>query len=154
MGTGQVATLGAVALGLGLALGLVLTGTGPGASGIVGGEYWILVLVAASMTLGWLAARLGSRGAALLLSPLAVAVMIAVVLGVKYMRLPAAPLVGDGFQILFAIYAGCGVLGALLGRFRGMRAKTPAAAARTGLLLSLAIVVASVVPYALAALSD
>jgi len=147
-------TLVAVTLVAGLALGLIFTGNGPGASGIVRGEYWILVLVAASIFLGWLAAQLGFGAAALLVSPVAVVLMIAVVLGVKYVRLPAAPIVADGFRILVAIYASCGVLGALLGGAPWMRAKTPASAARTALLRSLAIVIASVVPYALAAVSD
>jgi len=141
----------AVTLGLGLALGVVLTGTGPGASGLIGGGYWILFLVAASVTLGWFGAQLGFGRVALLMAPLAVVLMLGVVLGVKYLRLPAAPLVGDGFRVLVAIYAACGLLGAALGRVRSMGAGSPGEAMRTAARLSAAILAVSVALYALAA---
>jgi hypothetical protein len=150
---GDAAKVLAVALGLGFALGIVLTGTGPGASGFIRGEYWILVIVAASVTLGWFAAQLGFGGAAVLVSAIGVVLMLAVVLGVKYLRLPEAPLVGDGFPVLMAIYAACGTLGALLGQAKSMRAATRAAAARTALCLSAAVLTASIALYALASVS-
>jgi hypothetical protein len=150
---GDVAKLLAVALGLGLALGIVLTGTGPGASGFIRGEYWILVLVAASVTLGWFAPQLRFSRAAPLVAPVAVVLMLSAVVGVKYLRLPAAPLVGDGFPVAAAIYVACGVVGAFLGLARSMRAATPAAAVRGAIQLSAAIFAVSLALHALASVS-
>jgi hypothetical protein len=79
--------------------------------------------------------------------------MLGVVLGVKYLRLPAAPLVADGFPVLVTIYAACGLLGAVLGRDRSMRAGTSGEAVRTAARLSAAILAASLALYALAAVS-
>ena len=141
----------AMALVLGLALGLLLTGTGPGASGIVGGQYWILVIVAASVYLGWFVAQLSSATVGVLAAPILVLIMLAVLFGVKFVRVPWAPLVGDGFGILLAIYAASGTSGALLGRISRLRARTPSAAAQTGLWLATAVVMGSAATYALAA---
>jgi hypothetical protein len=147
----RAATFGfALALVLGLALGGLLTGTGPGASGIVGGEYWILVIIAASVYLGWHVAQLISAPISLIAAPVLVVVMIGVILGVKYARVPWAPLMGDGFPIVVAIDAAAGVLGALAGRTPWLRARTAAGAARTGLWLAAVIVAVSLTTYALA----
>lgn len=142
------------ALGLavvfGLALGLLLTGTGPGASGIIGGQYWAVVLIAASVYLGWQVAQFSNALVSLVAAPVLVVLMIAVLLGVKFVRVPWAPLVGDGFEIVVAIYAAAGMLGALVGRAPSLRARTAATAARTGLVLAATAVAVIVATYALA----
>jgi hypothetical protein len=146
----RAATFGfALALILGLALGGLLTGTGPGASGVVGSEYWILVITAASVYLGWQVAQLTSAPISLIAATVLVVVMIGVILGVKYARVPWAPLMGDGFAILVAVYAAAGVLGALAGRTPWLRVRTVAGAARTGLWLAPVIVAVSLATYAL-----
>jgi hypothetical protein len=146
----RAATFGfALALVLGLGLGGLLTGTGPGASGIVGGEYWVLVIIAASVYLGWQVAQLMFAPISLIAAPVLVVVMIGVILGVKYARLPWAPLVSDGFPILVAIYAAAGVLGALAGGTPWLSARTAAGAARTGLWLAAVILAVSLATYAL-----
>lgn len=136
---------------LGLALGALLTGTGPGASGIGGGEFWTLVLIFASAFLGWQAAQVSPVPASLGLAPAMVVVMVAALLAVKFNRLPSAPLVGDGFQILVGIYAAVGLLGALIGRIPSLRARTATGAVRAGLWLSAAALVVSLAAYGWAA---
>jgi hypothetical protein len=73
-----------------------------------------------------------------------------VLLGVKLVRVPWAPLVGDAFEVVVAIYAAAGLLGAAVGRAPSLRARTAAAAARTGLVLAAAAVAVMVATYALA----
>jgi hypothetical protein len=143
----------AMALALGLWLGLLLTGTGPGASGLVGGEYWILVITYASVYLGWQLAQLDTTPLSLVAAPLFVVLMIAVMLGVKFIHLPWAALVSDSFPILILIAAAAGALGALIGRAPSLRARTPAAAARTGLCLAAAAFAVSVATYGLASVT-
>ncbi|HKY50100.1 MAG TPA: hypothetical protein VJP45_02475 [Candidatus Limnocylindria bacterium] len=143
----------ALALVMGLALGLLLTGTGPGASGIVGGEYWILVLVFASVYLGWQVAQLSRSPISLIAAPALVIVMVAALLSVKFARIPWAPLVGDGFEILVAIYAAAGAVGWVVGRVSSPRTTTPAASARIGLLLATVAVALSLATYAFASVS-
>jgi hypothetical protein len=139
-----------VSLVLGLSLGLLLTGTGPGASGIVGGEFWILVLVFASVFLGWLVTYLIPAALGVPSAPLFVLVMVAALLAVKFVRIPWAPLVADGFGILVAIYAAAGLFGGLVARTSGLRATTRAAAARVGLWLATLAVSLTVATYGLA----
>jgi hypothetical protein len=140
----------ALALALGLWLGLLLTGTGPGASGIVGGEYWILVITFASVYLGWQLAQLDMALPSVVAAPVFVVLMILVLLGVKFMHLPWAPLVSDSFPILIAIDAAAGTLGAVIGGAPSLRAHTPAAARRTGLCLAATAFAVSVATYGLA----
>jgi hypothetical protein len=137
-----------LAVVFGLALGLLLTGTGPGASGIVGGQYWILVIVAASVYMGWQVAQLSAAPLSLVAAPVLGALMVALLLGVKFVRMPSAPLVGDGFEVLVLIYAAAALLGALLGHVSWLRAHTPAEAARTGLWLAAATVTVTGATYA------
>ena len=134
---------------LGLTLGALLTG--PGASGIVGGEFWVFVLIFASAFLGWQAAQVSSVPASLALAPAMVVVMVAALLAVKFTRLPTAPLVGEGFQILVVIYAAVGLLGAVIGRIPSLRARTATGAVRAGLWLSAAALVVSLAVYGWAA---
>lgn len=82
-----------LAVVFGLVLGLLLTGTGPGASGIVGGQYWAIVLIAASVYLGWQVAQLSNAVIGLVAAPVLVVLMIAVLLVVKFVRVPWAPAV-------------------------------------------------------------
>jgi hypothetical protein len=143
----------ALSVVVGLALGALLTGTGPGASGIVGGEYWIAVIVASSVYLGWHVAQLMPAPTSLIAGPALVVVMIGVLLGIKYTRLPDAPLVGDGFPIVVLIYAAGGALGALAGQTPRLRARSAAGAARTGMWLAAITVAVSVAMYTLASVS-
>jgi len=138
-----------VVLGLGVALGLVLTCP----AGIFGGLYWFFVIAAAGACVGWLLAQLYSAPFSLVAAPVLVVFMIAVMLGVKVVRMPLAPLVGDGFEIGLAISAAAGALGALLGLAPWLRASTPAVAARIGLWPAAAAVAVSAAPYAFAAVS-
>src|SRR5688500_20260837 len=101
----------AVALALGLWLGLLLTGTGPGASGIVGGQYWILVMTFASVYLGWQLAQLDTTPLSVVVAPLLVVLMISVVLGVTSIRVPWAPRVSESFPILIDSGRGAGSAG-------------------------------------------
>ena len=139
-----------LAVVFGLVLGLLLTGTGPGASGIVGGQYWAVVLIAASVYLGWQVAQFTNAPISLVATPVLVVLMIAVLLAVKFVRVPWAPLVGDAFEIVVAMYAAAGLLGAAVGRAPSLRARTAAAAARTGLVLAATAVAVIVTTYALA----
>jgi hypothetical protein len=115
-------------LGLGVALGLVLTS--PWATG--GGQYWAVVLVAACLYVGWLLAQLSPAPVSLIAAPVLAVLMIAVILGVKAVRWPSAPLVGDGFEIVVALYGAAGLVGALIGsvarrkRWRSSVARTEA----------------------------
>src|SRR3989442_10393034 len=78
-----VVALALAAVATGLALSLILIGNGPGASGLVGGHYWIVVFVCASVVVGWLAAQLIRTPLIALLSPAAVLVVIGIVMFVK-----------------------------------------------------------------------
>ena len=118
----------AVAVGLGLALGLVLTSS----AGIGGGQYWIIVVIWACLFVGWLAAQLTPVGS-LVTGPALVLVMTAVLFAVKLVRLPDAPLTGDGVELLVAIYAAFGALGALIGRRGSARRPLPSLASAYGL---------------------
>jgi hypothetical protein len=135
-------------LSLGVALGLVLTG--PWAIG--GGQYWTVVLIAACVYVGWLLAQLSSASVSLVSAPVLAVFMVAVILGVKLVRWPSAPIVGDGFAIVVALYGAAGAVGALLGLVPWLRSRMPAGAARTALGLSAAMLILSAAPYALAAL--
>jgi hypothetical protein len=139
-----------LAVVFGLVLGLLLTGPGPGASGIIGGQYWAIVLIAASVYLGWQVAQFSNSLVSLVAAPVLVVLMIAVLFAVKFVRVPWAPLVGDAFEIVVAIYAAAGLLGAAIGRAPSLRARTAAAAARTGLVLAATAVAFIVVTYGLA----
>lgn len=136
-----------VAVGLGGALGVVVTSAGVRTSGVPG-LYGFAVLVAACVYVGWFVAQFVSAPVSVVASPSAVLVMIAVLLGVKVLRLPSAPLVGDGFEIFVVMYAGAGAVGALLGRARSLRLPE-LAAARTGLWLTAAALVISATTFAL-----
>jgi hypothetical protein len=142
-----------LSLGLGVALALLLVGDRAGASGIVGGEYWILVLIAASVIVGWFAAQLMTPP----LLPWAVAAGVSLVVGVivavKWLRYPTAPLVGDGFPILAASYVIAGLVAATLGRLRMFRAPSPRGALRAGALLGVLVIALCVFPYVLAMVS-
>jgi hypothetical protein len=105
------------------------------------------VIIFTSVYLGWQVAQLSDSFISVVVAPALVVVMIAVLLGVKFVRLPWAPLAGDGFGILVAIYAAAGALGAFVGQAPSLRARTPAAAARTGLCLVAAAFAATVVTY-------
>lgn len=130
-----------VAAGLGVALCLILTSAGLRVSGAVGGPYSIALLITACVYVGWLASQLSSAPGSLLGGPLLVLCMLAALLGIKILRWPSAPLVGDAFEIFVAIYAAVGLFGAFLGLAPWLR--VPASAAeRTGLgLTAVALVV-------------
>lgn len=135
----RAATALVVAMGLGVALSVILTSGGlraPGVPGLLG----VAVLIAACVYLGWLVAQLASAPVSLAAAPIVVVGMIGVLLGVKLIRLPFAPLVGDDFEIFVMVYAGAGAIGALLGRVPPLRMPA-AAAARTGLLFTAAALV-------------
>jgi hypothetical protein len=106
--------LAAMTLAVGLTLSVLLLGASERYGGIVPGEWWIALVGASSGVLGgwsamtirtWLA--LPGGGAAAVLS-------IATVLAIKAVRWPEAPVVGDGFVPLVAMYGYAGVLGAAL----------------------------------------
>ena len=122
----RAATALGVAVGLGLALGLLLTGAGYASSGF-GDKLAILLIVATCVYIGWLVAQLASAAVSILVAPLLVVIMLTLLFAVKFVRLPSAPLVGDGFEILGAIYLLPGALGALLGRVRWLRMSERAA---------------------------
>jgi hypothetical protein len=109
----------AVAVGLGLALGLLLT-AGYGSSGF-GELLAILVIVAACVYIGWFVSQPASAALSVFVAPILVVIMLTLLLAVKFVRLPSAPLVGDGFEIVGVIYALPGALGALLGRVPRLR---------------------------------
>jgi hypothetical protein len=136
-----------VAVGLGVALSVILTISGLRAS-VVPGVLSFAALIAACVYLGWLVAQLSSAPVGLAAAPVAVVGMIAVLLGVKLIRMPLAPLVGDGFEIFVLIYAGAGAFGALLGQAPLLRSRA-AAAAPVGLLLTGAALVLSATTIAL-----
>lgn len=137
-----------VAVGLGVALGALFTGPWLGASGL-GGLFGILVLVAAGLFVGWLMAQLYSGPLSLVAAPTLILILVGVLFGVKLVRLPSAPLVGDGFEILVAIYAAVGTLGAVIGWMPWLRAPAPGAA-RTGLWLTATALAMSAATYAMA----
>lgn len=116
----RAATAPAVAVGLGLALGLLPKGAGSGSSGF-GDQLAILVIIAAGVYIGWLAAQLAPATLSVVVATILVVIMLTVLFAVKFVRLPSAPLVGDGFEILGAIYVASGALGALLGRVPWLR---------------------------------
>ena len=144
--------LALAAVATGLALSLILIGNGPGASGLVGGHYWIVVFVCASVVVGWLAAQLIRTPLIALLSPAAVLVVIGIVMFVKLLRFPNAPLVGDGFAFLVAWYVLCGFTATALGQTPRFRAISPTRAIRAGLLLIALVALLSVLPYGLGAI--
>lgn len=136
-----------VAVGLGVALGVILTSSGLRAS-VVPGVVGFAALIAACVYIGWLVAQFTSAAVGFAAAPVVVVGMIGVLLGVKLIRLPFAPLVGDGFEIFVLIYAGAGAFGAVLGQVPLLQ--TPAgAAARMGLLLTGAALVISATTLAL-----
>jgi hypothetical protein len=130
-----------VAAGLGVALSVILTIAGLRASGIPG-LLGVAVLVAASVYIGWLVAQLTSAPVSLAAAPIIVMGMVGVLLGVKLLLLPLAPLVGDAFEIFVTIYAATGAFGALLGQVPWLRIRA-GVAARTGLWLAGAALVLS-----------
>jgi hypothetical protein len=117
IGTGDILKLVPVTMVIGLPFGLVLTSPW----GIAGGQYWTVVLIASCVCVGWSLAQLSRTPLSLVAAPVLAVLMVAVILGVKLIRWPSAPLVGDGFEIVVAIYAGAGALGALLGLMRPVR---------------------------------
>jgi hypothetical protein len=132
-----------VAVGLGVALSVILTSMGLRASqapALLG----VAVLIAACVYIGWLVAQLTSTPMSLVAAPIVVTGMIGVLLGVKLLLLPLAPLVGDGIplEIFLTIYAATGASGALLGQVPWLRIRAPVAA-RTGLWLTGAALVLS-----------
>jgi hypothetical protein len=137
----RAASVLVVAVGLGVALSVILTSIGLRASGVPG-VLGFAVLIAACVHIGWLVAQLASTPVSLLGAPIVVVGMIGVLLGVKLLLLPLAPLVGDGFEIFVMIYAAVGAFGALLGQVPWLRIRA-AVAARTGLWLTAAALVLS-----------
>ena len=135
-----------VAVGLGLALGLVLGGAGSGASRL-GDQLAILAIIAASVYIGWLVAQLASAAVSIVFGPILVVIMLTVLFAVKFVRLPSAPLVGDGFEILGVIYVLPGALAALLGRLPWLRV-TETAAVRNGRWVTGAALAIGVAWYA------
>lgn len=124
-----------VAAGLGVALCLILTSAGLRVSGAVGGPYSIALLVTACVYVGWLVSQLSTAPASLVGAPLLVLCMIAALMGVKILRWPSAPLVGDAFEIFVAIYAAVGLFGAFVGLVPSLRAPVRVAE-RTGIWLT------------------
>jgi hypothetical protein len=116
----RLATAPAVAVGLGLALGLLLTSAGSGSSGF-GDQLAILVIIAAGVYIGWLVAQLASAALSVVVAPILVVIMLTVLFGVKFVRLPSAPLTGDGLELLGVMYVLPGALAALLGRLPWLR---------------------------------
>jgi hypothetical protein len=133
-----------VAAGLGVALSLILTSAGLRVSGAVGGLYGIAVLITACVYVGWLVSQLSAAPASLVAAPLLALFMIAALFGAKFLRLPSAPLVGDGFQIFVAIYAAAGALGAFLGLVPSLRAPVRAAERMGFWLTTVALAVGAV----------
>ena len=136
-----------LAAGLGVALGVILTSTGLRAAAVPG-LLGFAVLIAACVYIGWVVAQLTSAPVGLVAAPVVVIGMIGVLLGVKLIRLPFAPLVGDAFEIFVLIYAGAGAFGAVLGQAPLLRSPA-AAAARMGLLVTGAALVLSATTLAL-----
>jgi hypothetical protein len=116
----RAATALGVAVGLGLALGLLPTGGGYGSS-VFGGQLAILVIVVACVYIGWLVSQLAPAALSFFVAPILAVIMLTLLFAVKFVRLPSAPLVGDGFEILGAIYVVPAALGALLGRVPWLR---------------------------------
>ena len=141
----RAATALGVAVGLGLALGLLLT-AGNGSSRF-GELLAILLIVAASIYIGWLVSQLASAALSVLVAPVLVVIMLTLLFAVKFVRLPSAPLVGDGFEILGAIYVLPGALGALLGRVSRLR-MSEGAAIRNGRWVTGAALAIGVAWYA------
>lgn len=117
----RVLAVGTLAIVLGLVLSVVLLGTTERYGGRLGGEWWIPLFAATSITLGWVAGRAVSGALALVAAiaspPLAIATLIAV----KVLRWPAAPAVGDGFELIVGLAASVGLFGAILARARWAR---------------------------------
>jgi len=138
----RAASVLVVAVGLGLALGLLLTGASSGSSRL-GDQLAILVIIAASMYIGWLVAQLASVPVSIVLGPLLVVIMLTVLFAVKFVRLPSAPLVGNGVETLGVIYVLPGALAALLGRVPWLRVTETAAVLNgrwvTGAALAIAV---------------
>ena len=130
----RAASVLVVAVGLGVALSVILTSMGLRASQVPA-LLGLAVLIAACIYIGWLVAQLTSAPVSLVSAPIVVMGMIGVLLGVKLLLLPLAPLVGDGFEIFVIMYAGTGAFGALLGQVPWLRIRA-AVAARTGLWLT------------------
>lgn len=105
-------------------LATLFVGAGP-LYGIVGGELWLPLFFGACVSLGWLATRLIRLPAGLLIGPMAALLTIAVSLLVKWLVWPTAPLVGDGFDALVAMYGSAGFVGALTGAVRGPKGAPP-----------------------------
>ena len=136
----RAASVLVVAVGLGVALSVILTSMGRASQ--VPALLGFAVLIAACVYIGWLVAQLTSAPASLVAAPIIVVGMIGVLLGVKLLLLPLAPLVGDAFELFVIIYAGIGAFGALLGQVPWLRIRA-AVAARTGLWLAGAALVLS-----------
>lgn len=137
----RAASVLVVAVGLGVALSVILTSIGLRASGVPA-LLGVALLIAACVYIGWLSAQLTSASVSLVAAPIVVIGMIGVLLGVKLLLLPLAPLVGDAFEIFVIIYAASGAFGALLGQVPLLRIRA-AVAARTGLWLTGAALVVS-----------
>lgn len=83
--------------------------------------------LAASVYIGWLVAQFASAAVSIIFGPILIVIMLTVLFAVKFVRLPSAPLVGDGFEILGVIYVLPGAFGALLGRVPRLRVPETAA---------------------------
>lgn len=107
----------AASIGLGLALGSLFT------SGLDLREYGIVVVLVACLFLGSRMASVASVFLGLIAAPILVLLMLGSLFAVKLLRLPEAPLTGDGFEIFLVIYAAAGMLGSIFGRIATARVR-------------------------------
>jgi hypothetical protein len=105
---------------------------------------WILALLIA----GWGTTQLvrGTRG--VLLAPVAALIVVGVAIVAKQLRHPAAPITGDGFEILIWVYALIGLVGGALARLGPPFATDRVVSVSTTLLVVAAAIGA--VPYLMA----
>jgi hypothetical protein len=99
---------------------------------------------------GWFAGRSVGMPLGVGVAALSALVVVAVAIAAKQARYPAAPLTGDGFEILLAVYVGVGSAAGLLG------ARAPVGSTRVALgvacLLIAAAAIIAAVPYLLPAI--
>jgi hypothetical protein len=107
---------------------------------------WALALA----TTGWATAQLLRPPLGFVAAPAAAVIAIGVALLAKQLRYPEAPLTGDAFEILIWVYAGIGLLGAILGLHPALRARSSRHAATVGALLLILSGVVAAVPQVLA----
>lgn len=106
----RAAGLVAPAIGLGLALGVLST------MGLDLGPYGIVMMFAACLFLGLCTRELPSLPLSLVVAPVLVLLMTATLFAVKLIRMPQAPLTGDGVEMVLLICGGTGVLGAIVAK--------------------------------------